>query len=569
MATADKRVMTEATGQAIVTELRKIPGVTNPLPVAKGGTGLTSLDDLKEALHVQEKFDIDVEEELGKRVRSVNSVEPDENGNVQLLHVATADNLASDDAQVVSGTFVERTTAGDASISDGSAYLGVVYGSSVRNGYSPESMNYEVLLAVRIDDAIPISADINWNTYKAAVNNVSTNKTFTYTTSWSENPATYGLTVTGTPVSGDVINVYYVTENRGTIVNSTPLSLCESNWNLYDSTTGYARVIKYSDTHGFKIGGTYTEVSFSTTVSGTQTVVTPDANGLFTIPESGYVFVTGGNDTDTYVLMTWSDWTDGYSGSFLANDVDEIDFSSVMQESFPFGLCAIGTAMDEINFSDKIAYVRIERTAYSNENLIVAKNSGRAYTYDTNWIYSVKETPDRVRFNIENQITVYDHGTEYFTGTVVPPVAFILYGQNLRDKLRTDVVTISSQSLTSAQQAQVRTNIGAASSEVESRIADISYMSNLLYGPGINIPEGSDIDEYKTPGRYRVQSGAIAGTITNGPVSGMGYLLIVEQTVSANRFMQRAYANSSASLQYCRTYTGSWSVWKKVQYETT
>lgn len=522
MATADKRVMTEATGQAIVTELRKIPGVTNPLPVAKGGTGLTSLDDLKAALNVQEKFDIDVEEELDKRIRSVNSVEPDENGNVQLLHVATADNLASDDAQVVSGTFVERTTAGDASISDGSAYLGVVYGSSVRNGYSPESMNYEVLLAVRTDDAMPISADINWDTYKAAVNNVSMNKTFTYTTSWSENPATYGLTVTGTPVSGDVINVYYVTENRGTIVNSTPLSLCESNWNLYDSTTGYARVIKYSETHGFKIGGTYTGVSFATTVSGTQTVITPDANGLFTIPESGYVFVTGGNDTDTYVLMTWSDWTNGYSGSFLANNVEEIDFSSVMQESFPFGLCAIGTAMDEINFSDKMAYVRIERTAYSDENLIVAKNSGRAYTYDTNWIYSVKETPERVRFNIENQIAVYDHGTEYFTGTVVPPVAFILYGQNLRDKLRTDVLTISSQNLSAAQQAQVRMNIGAASEDDLDALND--SFTNFRHTV---ITSNSDLNDFTTPGFYSSASSSVTNSLINCPLTGMGVSMIV------------------------------------------
>ena len=50
------------------------------------------------------------------------------------------------------------------------------------------------------------------------------------------------------------------------------------------------------------------------------------------------------------------------------------------------------------------------------------------------------------------------------------------YGQNLEDKLRTDVVTISAQALSAAQQAQVRTNVGAASA------SDLSALETQVDG---------------------------------------------------------------------------------------
>lgn len=498
MATAEKRVVTDATGQAMLAELRKIPGVMNPLPVEKGGTGAATPEGAREAIGAQEKLGFNVSEELNKRIKSVNETLPDENGNVQIVRVPMADNFTSDESHVVSGTFIERTTGGDSSITDGNAYLGVLYGNSIRTGYTAETKSMETLLVERTDDSQPMTAEINWDTFRAAVSGISTNKTFSYTSTWNENPETYGITVGGTPKNGDVINVYFIAENRGTIANATPETFNSTNWNLYDNETGYAKVLKYSDVHGFKIGGTYTGVSFSATVDGDKTVITPDSNGLFTVPSDGYVFVTGGNNTDTYVLMTWSDWEDGYTGDFLAKNVSTIDFSEVMQNVFPFGLCAIGIVTDEINFNDKVATIRIERVAYSTENRIVAENSGREFIYDANWIYSVKETPEKVRFNVDNDLVVYDHGIEYFTGTEVPLTAFELFGQNLKDKLRREVVAVTPQNFSASQKQIARANIEAAwNSEVIKSINNKVPDAN----GNITIVEGQSNASY---GSYRI-----------------------------------------------------------------
>lgn len=498
MATAEKRVVTDATGQAMLAELRKIPGVMNPLPIEKGGTGAATPEGAREAIGAQEKLGFNVSEELNKRIKSVNETLPDENGNVQIVRVPMADNFTSDESHVVSGTFIERTTGGDSSITDGNAYLGVLYGNSVRTGYTAETKNLETVLVERTDDSQPMTAEINWDTFRTAVNGISTNKTFSYTSVWNENPETYGITVGGTPKNGDVINVYFIAENRGTIANATPETFNSTNWNLYDNETGYAKVLKYSDVHGFKIGGTYTGVSFSATVDGDKTVITPDSNGLFTIPSDGYVFVTGGNDTDTYVLMTWSDWENGYTGDFLTKNISTIDFSEVMENVFPFGLCAIGIVTDEINFNDRVATIRIARVAYSTENRIVAENSGRDFIYDANWIYSVKETPEKVRFNVDNDLVVYDHGVEYFTGTEVPLTAFQLFGQNLKDKLRREVVAVTPQNFSASQKQIARENIEAAwNSEVIKSINNKVPDAN----GNITIVEGQSNASY---GSYRI-----------------------------------------------------------------
>lgn len=500
MATAEKRVVTDATGQAMLAELRKIPGVMNPVPVEKGGTGVTTPEEILELINAEPKLPVDVVEELGLRVKSVNGNLPDEHGDVRILHVSTADNLSSDESTVVNGTFIERTTGGDASIQDGPANLGVLYGYSIRTGYTAENKRMEVIPVGRLDDSVVVSAEINWNTFKTAVNGISTNKTFTYTTAWNENPETYGITVSGTPVSGDVINVYFIAENRGTITNTTPETFVETNWNLYDSNKGYAKVMKYSDEYGFMIGGTYTGIGFSETVGGTQIVLTPDSNGHFQVPSDGYVYVTGGDEANTYILMTWSDWGEGYTGEFLKYEESVVDFSELMENSFPFGLCSIGVVSDEINFNDKTAYIRIERVAYSTENRINAEASDRAFVYDDDWIYQVKETPEKVRFNIDNSMTVFDHGIEFFTGTELPVTVYQLFGQNLKDKLRREVITVTPQNFSVAQKKIARDNIEAAwDPEV---IKTINHKYPDQFGD-ITIVEGTANASY---GLYRINA---------------------------------------------------------------
>lgn len=413
-----------------------------------------------------------IDTEMHKPPLTVNEIEPDPvSRNIPLREVPLAGNLSSDIAQVVDGEFVERTSGGDASISSGYASLLTVKGNMVKTGYIPETLNM-VVSPVNPDNPAAISASIDRDTFVAYVTSSATIE-LTYSGSWSEDPSTYGITVNGTPANGDEITVTYVKENRGTLTAATPTSYNSTGWNLFDNTAGYAKVVYYSSEYGYRIGGAYSLITFALSLSGErQTIVV--TGGYFTIPANGYVFVTGG-DASTYIYPTWSDWVDSYQGSFETYSVDTISLSEAML-NFPNGLLAVGNIRDEININTKRAINRIQRLAYTEENLANIIASGVAYDTDTNYIYAELQAPVTTAIEIEGDYTVSDHGIEFFTGTNVPAVTETLYGENLKDKLRTDVVTISPQTLTDPQKTQVRENIGAADA------GDVAEMGAVLCG---------------------------------------------------------------------------------------
>ncbi|MBR3239587.1 MAG: hypothetical protein IKF99_14255 [Oscillospiraceae bacterium] len=291
----------------------------------------------------------------------------------------------------------------------------------------------------------PITADLDRDTF---VSYVSTSGTTTLTYSsgeWSADPALYGLTIHNDPWNGDQIIIVYVKEVRGTITMADPDELVATGWNLYDHTNGYARVVHYSDTYGYKIGGDYTAIHFATTPTGTQTTVTPDANGKFNVSEDGYILVTDGNAANTYIYPTWTDWGSGYSGDFETYREDVIDVTTIMSANFPYGLCKVGSGVtavyDEIDWNTKQAISRIQRMTYNAENLASAKASGRKYEYDEDYIYLERASAVINSITGEAEYTCDDHGIEFFTGTSVAVDTAILYGQNLKDKLRKDVIT--------------------------------------------------------------------------------------------------------------------------------
>ena len=116
-----------------------------------------------------------------------------------------------------------------------------------------------------------------------------------------------------------------------------------------------------------------------------------------------------------------------------------------------------------------------------------------------NWTYDSKNitftSADGITFSSPasgNKFTLYlpvtsiyqvdDHGTEKFTNTSLSVEAELLYGQNLRDKLRTDVVTISHQVLTGSQQKQVQTNINAGALVFTNKsVATTAFSTNTTY----------------------------------------------------------------------------------------
>ena len=410
-----------------------------------------------------------IDTEMHRPPLTVNGIEPDPTTrDLEIETVPLADNLTSEEAQINTGTFIERTSGGEASIADGAAWLSDIKGNMVKTGYIPESLQMTVTLADPTTTD-PISASIDRDTFIEVVTSSQT-LTFTYTSDWNLDPSDYGITVTGTPVSGDQIVVVYVKENRGTITVANPTSFVSTGWNLYDHTVGYARVVDYSEEYGFMISGTYTALKFAATLDGEKTTITP-VDGYFTIPSDGFVFVTGGNSTDTAIWMTWSDWTEeANDGTFEAYSETSIDLTGVMTD-FPYGLMKIGNVYDEINLNVGKAYSRIQRLAYTEENLADVIASGVAYDTDTNYIYAVRVEPVAYTISLDGSYTVSDHGMELFVGTTIALTASALYGNDLKGKLRRDVLTISQQTLTAAQKTQVLSNIGGAS---KSSVDDLS-----------------------------------------------------------------------------------------------
>lgn len=408
-------------------------------------------------------------------VKSVNGEDPDSDGNVSITRVNLAGNLETSFKALSESEFIQRTSGGTAAVVDGESNLISVMGNSIKTGYVAEVIAMDVQ---PVDAGSGLAATINKATWRDYVSESGT-ITFTYATSgttWKvEGSAVdlsdYGITVTGTPANNDSIVVSYVAEERGTIANAfgnddASKRFVATGWNLYRSGDGYAKVMRYSNEYGYRIDGAYSALQFAATYGGTRSAIVPNASGIFHVPADGYVFVTGGNGTTTAIYPTWGDWVNGTPNEFQTFNITSIDLSTVIANYFENGMFCVGDTRDEINLENGQAISRIERMAYSAENLDAAVASGRAYDYDEDYIYLVRTAAGILNnthsITLSGVFTVSDHGIEYFEGSDVPVYAKSSYGMNLKNKLERDTVTISQQTLSSAEQERIRTNIGAA-----------------------------------------------------------------------------------------------------------
>ena len=411
---------------------------------------------------------------LSGYAKSVNGETPDADGDITISSVSMADNLSAENAQATLGAFAIRTTGGNASIEDGDAWALRILGNCQHVGKVAESIRVVVTNADRDEDEDEISATYDRAALIAGMGGSGT-VTLNYTSSWSPSPSTYGITVSGTPKSGDAITITYTAANPGTIYPARPTGFVSTGWNLYDDaakTTGIW-LPKYSDSYGYRAGGYTGSIQYAATRTGTKSTVTV-TDGRFNIPADGYVFIAGGNAGTTYLYPTWSDWLDRYEGSFEAYSESVIDFSTIMSSYFPYGLLSVGSLRDEIDLNTMVAVSRIGRMAYSAANLETAIASGRAYDYDGSYIYLEKETPDSYTVTLDGGYVANDHGIEkfiYADANLVPVWLESIYGANLKNKLERDVLTISSMELSDDEKKQARDNIGAlGTAEVEALI---------------------------------------------------------------------------------------------------
>lgn len=472
-------------------------------------------------------------------VKSVNGETPDDTGNVALNRVAYADNLLSSGSQNSEAEFLIRASGGDASISDGDARIASIRGRAVHSDYVAE-----VLEAVPSNDDLTVT--INRETFLEAVSG-STTFTLTYTSSWSTDPANYGITVTGTPGNGDTIAVTYVQEERGTIEFSDPQAFIATGWNLYNREEGYARVAKYSETYGFRVGGTYTSISWSDTEDGAQTLIQVNDRD-FDIPDDGYIFVSGANSS-TEIYMTWSDWTaQANGGVHQGYSQSVVNLAGIMMGTFPDGLMAVGDVSDEISFADRRAYSRIERIPYSEEARAEAADTGRPYDVDTDYIYLVRDMA------VETQLadglgkyTVNGHGIEMIDGTEIAPEVRIVYSNDLKNKLERDVLTISQQSLTSSQKNQVRNNIGALTmNDMAGLMKSISYSYSYSISSSSNINITKSNLKISNPSGYTPVAVAAFNT-------GSQYAMVTKISIASDSIVSLANTRGS-------TTTGTFSL---------
>ena len=483
-------------------------------------------------------------------VRSVNNETPDADGDIKLTRVDFSGDLESSSTQHSDETFLARTTGGEASVAEGNAWLISLKGNAVHTGVVNEVLNMTVNAMERED---PITATLNEETFRAAVDESGTT-TLTYTTEWSEDPTTYGVTVTGTPVAGDQIVIVYVKEERGSIAVSNPTSFVSTGWNLfnYNNGNGYARVKKYSDTYGFRIEGAYTSIEFAETFDGVRTSVTV-TDGNFSIPSDGYVFVEGGNSSTTAIWMTWEDWTESYPGDFKAYNAYTIDLSSLFGENhpFPYGLLAVGSAQDEINLNVGQAISRVERLEYNAENLATAQNSGREWDADEDYIYLVRASAVTTSISISGEYKASDHGMEIFAGDVAVS-AQTIYGVSLKNKLERDVLTMSQQTLTAAQKQQVQENIGI--------LSDLLRLNAYEFSG--TLENGKDFNNVGTPGHYLLASNY---TYVNAP-SSVYFLIVARSTSTSSTIFQIAYGTDVLAFRF-RISSTTWSPWRYVMVE--
>lgn len=96
------------------------------------------------------------------------------------------------------------------------------------------------------------------------------------------------------------------------------------------------------------------------------------------------------------------------------------------------------------------------------------------------------------------------------------------------------------QNLNVAQGTRARTNIAAAA------LPALDLGNNDI----AEVPSGTDLNDLRTPGTYKVNTAAIAASISHGPVTTENYRLIVSYAVNTNSILQIAITRAQ-----CRIYT--------------
>lgn len=339
--------------------------------------------------------------------------------------------------------------------------------------------------------------------------------------SWSHNLTEYGISVSGTAASGDTIIVNYqeatasaqivVTYQEyitGTLRCTKPEMFKSVGLNHFNpdnvlsgyTIDAYGNITAQAGSYvawihakgGLETGycvydslGGIVRLAFSDEVPTTSSLVdtgitqTLDSISSTVMNETdGYIVVATTDVSRLCVHPHWSGYNDNvyeaYEESFVTiptNDAENNDLPIA-----DYGMPSIGSIADELNFATDTYIKRIGHMPFSEYNLSLIQEMGVSYDYDSNDLFYVLTEEEHYKITeMDAKYNVNDFGTEELLGTDIAADVTILYGANLRDKLRRDVLQISQQTLTAAQKTQVRTNIGVPS------IDDFNLLNSDLF----------------------------------------------------------------------------------------
>ena len=445
---------------------------------------------------------------VSAKVSTVNSTVPDKYGNVEITRVPLANNLYSSDNTEIYADYCIRTTGGNSDVRSGDAQISFVRGNVEITGRSEETLKVKANSSHVPEPGeiyIKISATIDSDKWRASrYGNESGIYIFTYNGSvWVYESLTVdissiGITVEGNVFATDTIIVEYAKKEQGTISITTPTYFSSTGLNIFNKEDteniiqnatidlsgklkaeddSYVIMIRvpYANDRGYvayssdyaitRIGFTTAKPVIGDTISLVGAALGAQLS-VYMVPEEGWLCVS---TTNIDTLCVHPRWSGEHDLDYAPYSETRVIFPTMDREGqelplASYGMPSIEGIRDELNFDIKRYIKRIGVLAYTDENLEHIKATGYKYDYDSTYIFYVLENPEVYYLNstISGAFTAHDYGLETIHGTSVTTYTDNLYGTNLKDKLRRDVVTISEQTLSDDQQAQVRANIGAA-----------------------------------------------------------------------------------------------------------
>lgn len=359
----------------------------------------------------------------------------------------------------------------------------------------------------REGSSLQITADLD--TYKEGIgSDVNTNTVYEFVydsqnTCWFvgdtqvSNLTQYGVSITGTPAWDDAftltyiceltgsftLTVNYTVEQKGIIYNVKPQSFESTKFNSFNPDNviaGYGIVentIAAQANHylcfceavgGLEQGyvaylpdGTIYNIGFSSVLPEVDGIINMmgiiDENlGVITgFSEDGYVVVETSTITDLQIHPQWSGKANTEVAAYESPSVITFDYTQVPT----WGLVRVNDTYDELNLESQRYIQRIGREAIET-----GTHAESECIEDETYRYYVLDVPNIINVEVEtDEYTANDYGTEKFIyniGAVNVPVSCIIsYGQNLVDKLRTDVVMISDQQLSQNQLKSIYNNL--------------------------------------------------------------------------------------------------------------